>query len=132
MSFSSIFAQKDEKYERIKALKIGYITEKVTLTPNEAKKFWPIYEKYSQELDNLHSQSRKCKKNGCENIDMLTEKEALEILKKDAELSDKIHRINKEKDTQLLSVLSAKKLLLLKNAEKEFYKKLMKQYKKEK
>lgn len=132
MSFSSIFAQKDEKYERIKALKIGYITEKVTLTPNEAKKFWPIYEKYSQELDNLHSQSRKCKKNGCEKIDNLTEKEALEILKKDAELSEKIHQVNKEKDSQLLGVLSAKKLLLLKNAEKEFYKKLMKEYKKEK
>ena len=58
----------------------------------------------------------------------MTEKEALEILDKDSELMGKILQTNREKDKELLKVISAKKLLLLKNAEKEFHRKLIKQY----
>lgn len=127
VSFSA-FSQEDGNYERIKTLKIGFITEKINLTPAEAKKFWPVYDKYSQLLHDLHSQIKTCRKKGCEK-DNLTEKEALEILKKDSELGDQIWKTSKEKDKELLKVISAQKLLLLKDAEKEFHRKLMKQYK---
>lgn len=127
VSFSA-FSQEDGNYERIKTLKIGFITEKINLTPSEAKNFWPVYDKYSQLLHDLHSQIKTCRKKGCEK-DNLTEKEALEILKKDSELGDQIWKASKEKDKELLKVISAQKLLLLKDAEKEFHRKLMKQYK---
>ncbi len=127
VSFSA-FSQEDGNYERIKTLKIGFITEKINLTPAEAKNFWPVYDKYSQLLHDLHSQIKTCRKKGCEK-DNLTEKEALEILKKDGELGDQIWKTSKEKDKELLKVISAQKLLLLKDAEKEFHRKLMKQYK---
>lgn len=127
VSFSA-FSQEDGNYERIKTLKIGFITEKINLTPAEAKIFWPVYDKYSQLLHDLHSQIKTCRKKGCEK-DNLTEKEALEILKKDSELGDQIWKTSKEKDKELLKVISAQKLLLLKDAEKEFHRKLMKQYK---
>ncbi len=127
VSFSA-FSQEDGNYERIKTLKIGFITEKINLTPAEAKNFWPVYDKYSQLLHDLHSQIKTCRKKGCEK-DNLTEKEALEILKKDSELGDQIWKTSKEKDKELLKVISAQKLLLLKDAEKEFHRKLMKQYK---
>ncbi|ATA88372.1 hypothetical protein [Capnocytophaga stomatis] len=125
----SLFSQKEDNYERIKTLKIGYITEKIDLTPDEAKVFWPIYEKYSETLHNLHDQARSCRKKGCERKKDLTEKEALEILKRDSELGDKIRQVSKEKDKELLKIISAKKLLLLKDAEKEFHRKLMNHYK---
>lgn len=128
VSFSA-FSQEDGNYERIKTLKIGFITEKINLTPAEAKKFWPVYDKYSQLLHDLHSQIKTCRKKGCEKKENLTEKEALEILKKDSELGDQIWKTSKEKDKELLKVISAQKLLLLKDAEKEFHRKLMKQYK---
>ncbi len=127
VSFSA-FSQEDGNYERIKTLKIGFITEKINLTPAEAKNFWPVYDKYSQLLHDLHSQIKTCRKKGCEK-DNLTEKEALEILKKNSELGDQIWKTSKEKDKELLKVISAQKLLLLKDAEKEFHRKLMKQYK---
>lgn len=128
VSFSA-FSQEDGNYERIKTLKIGFITEKINLTPAEAKNFWPVYDKYSQLLHDLHSQIKTCRKKGCEKKENLTEKEALEILKKDSELGDQIWKTSKEKDKELLKVISAQKLLLLKDAEKEFHRKLMKQYK---
>lgn len=127
ISFSA-FSQKEHNYERIKTLKIGYITEKINLTSNEAKVFWPVYEKYNEILHNLHCQAKSCRKKGCERKKDLTEKEALEILQKDSELNDKIQQMNKEKDKELLKIISAKKLLLLKEAEKEFHRKLINQY----
>lgn len=48
------FAQKgggkQERAERLKALKIGFITEKLALTPDEAKGFWPIYDEYEAKM----------------------------------------------------------------------------------
>lgn len=35
---------------RLEALKIAYITNKLNLSPEEAQKFWPIYNSYSVEL----------------------------------------------------------------------------------
>lgn len=124
-----IFSQEEGTAERIKTLKIGYITEKINLTAAEAKNFWLVYDKYAEILHDLQCQARTCRKKGCEKKENLTEKEALDILKKDSELMDKIWQTNKEKDKELLKVISARKLLLLKDAEKEFHRKLMKQYK---
>ncbi|GIM60897.1 hypothetical protein [Capnocytophaga canis] len=125
----SVFAQKEDNYERIKTLKIGYITEEVSLTAEEAKKFWPIYEKYNKILHDLHTEAKTCRRHGFSKKENLTEKEALEILKKDTELGDKISKISKDKDKELLKVISARKLVLLKNAERDFHRKLMTQYK---
>jgi len=35
---------------RLEALKIAYITNRLNLSPEEAQKFWPIYNQYSLEL----------------------------------------------------------------------------------
>ena len=123
-----VFSQEEDYTERIKTIKIGYITEKINLTSDEAKEFWIVYDKYSQILHDLHNQVKECRKKGCEKKKNLTDAEAIEILKKDDELNDKIWQINKEKDKELLKIISAKKLILLKDAEREFYKRLMKQY----
>ena len=36
--------------EKIKALKIAFITQRLQLTPEQAQKFWPIYNQYDNEL----------------------------------------------------------------------------------
>lgn len=35
---------------RIETLKIAYITQKLNLTTDEAEKFWPVYNKYMEEI----------------------------------------------------------------------------------
>jgi hypothetical protein len=49
-SLSGIKAQDGEK---IRSLKIAFITQKLQLTPDEAQKFWPIYNQYDQEIRQL-------------------------------------------------------------------------------
>lgn len=35
---------------KLEAVKIGYLTRRLDLSPEEAQRFWPIYNKYSDEM----------------------------------------------------------------------------------
>ena len=62
VSISSIFAAKaqdgqpgdeNQRQEKIKALYVAYITEQLSLTPDEAQKFWPLHTQFSNELKSV-------------------------------------------------------------------------------
>ena len=44
--------------ETVEAIKIAYFTKKLNLTPEEAQKFWPIYNQYFEELRQIRQQNR--------------------------------------------------------------------------
>lgn len=50
VGLSRVNAQNGEK---IKALKIAFITQKLQLTPEEAQRFWPVYDQYENEIKAL-------------------------------------------------------------------------------
>ncbi|MEO8765765.1 MAG: hypothetical protein ABI416_15805 [Ginsengibacter sp.] len=56
-SLSGIKAQDGDgdntRAEKIQALKIAFITNKLQLTPGEAQKFWPVYNQYDNEIRRL-------------------------------------------------------------------------------
>ena len=49
-----VFAQEQQpdpkQEEKIQALEIAFISRKLDLTPDEAQKFWPIYNEYKKEV----------------------------------------------------------------------------------
>ena len=51
-------AQPNVRLERFKALKVAFITEKLDLSPKEAQGFWPIYNKYSNDSDEIRQKQR--------------------------------------------------------------------------
>ena len=53
-SLSQIKAQ-EPNGEKIQALKIAFITQKLQLTPDEAQKFWPVYNQYDNEVRNIEA-----------------------------------------------------------------------------
>ena len=40
----------EKKQQDIEALKVAFISKELELTPDEAQKFWPVYNQYSKEL----------------------------------------------------------------------------------
>lgn len=44
--------------EQIDAIKIGFITKKLDLSPDEAQKFWPVYNQYSGEIRRARVENR--------------------------------------------------------------------------
>jgi Spy/CpxP family protein refolding chaperone len=53
--------------EKIKAMKVGMITNELRLTESQAEKFWPIYNAYADEKNEIHQQVRKLSRNNGEN-----------------------------------------------------------------
>jgi hypothetical protein len=52
-------AQDDQKEGgRLEALKIAYLTKKLDLTTEEAQRFWPIYNKYMDEIRGVRQEQR--------------------------------------------------------------------------
>ncbi|MGJ8550236.1 sensor of ECF-type sigma factor [Winogradskyella wichelsiae] len=123
----SLFAQKFDR-EKIKALKIAHITGKLDLSKSEAQKFWPIYnanENAENELREKSMTRRKEKK-----AENLSESEAktllLDMEKTEIQKTDLKSKYLKE----LLSILPAKKIIKLYQAEHSFRQKMFEEYKK--
>jgi hypothetical protein len=59
-SFSILKAQdgNDTRAEKIKSLKIAFITQKLQLSTDEAQKFWPIYDQYENEINSLRLENK--------------------------------------------------------------------------
>ena len=57
----SVTAQDDlpesgsKRQEKIKALYVAFITERLVLTPDEAQKFWPVHTQFSNELKGVNN-----------------------------------------------------------------------------
>jgi len=124
----NVSAQKHKRFEKIKAHKIAYITDKLDLSSQEAEKFWPIYNQYDKELHQLEIIDRRkiiqsiALKGG---IKGLSEKEAQTKLVELDVIEKAIFHKRKEKFKKIEKILSAKKLLLLHKAEKDFKKELL-------
>jgi len=56
LQFSS-FAQQNN-FEAIESEKVAYITKELKLTPSEAQRFFPIYNKYNEEMWDLRKAKR--------------------------------------------------------------------------
>jgi AAA15 family ATPase/GTPase len=75
---------------RLQAYKIAYLTKKLNLTPQEAQRFWPIYNKYQEEIRTARINNKKQKTEEIE-----TEEQLLNIRKKYNDDFAKV--LNKEK-----------------------------------
>lgn len=129
---SIVFSQEqEEKREKIKTLKIAYITEQLELTTTEAQKFWPIYNSYDEKQFTIrHTKMRglisKIKDKG---IDSLSESEAKTIVGQMESYEEELYYLKKQYIKDILKVLPAKKIIKLKKSEDEFNRKLLRQFK---
>jgi hypothetical protein len=129
----SIYSQeKKGSKEKIKALKIAYITEQLNLTPNEAEKFWPIYNIHDEKHRTLRSELRfEIKKTIKEKkfINTLSEKDAERLVLLKLSIDHQIHESEKKFIDQIKNIISYKKIVKLQLAEMDFGKHLIRRYK---
>lgn len=126
---SSSFGQsRSETREKIKALKVAYLTEQLQLTKQEAEKFWPIYNNYDEKLTQLRINDRYAIKKKIEasgGKENMSEKEAKEITQTILSIEQKSYETLKEFTAKLSEVISYKKILTLQIAEREFNRKML-------
>lgn len=121
-------AQPVSKRDRIDALRVTYITQKVNFTTQESQVFWPLYNEYSDKLENARKSFRQqFVKN--KDFTIATDKEAEAYLNAELNLKQKEYELYKEYFEKFKKILSVKKVALLRRAEEEFRKELIKNIK---
>jgi len=124
-SFSNLQAQdREENRERIKAMKVAYITQEMNMTPELAQKFWPIYNNYECKKMDL----RRREHDEIDNIETLTENEAEKLIKEYQDIENEEYQIKKLLFSDLKKIISAKEIIKLQKLESDFNKKLWKEY----
>tara|TARA_R110002012_G_scaffold322033_1_gene554000 strand:+ start:10103 stop:10555 length:453 start_codon:yes stop_codon:yes gene_type:complete len=122
------YGQRDVDKDKIKTLKIAFITEKLNLSPQEAQGFWPIYNDYQAEKDKLRQKEYVEIRSKINDADKLSEKEAATLLNKVMLHENEENKLLENFMGKVTKVISAKKTLLLLRSEDEFKKQLIRQY----
>lgn len=126
--FLAGIAQNGGGKEKIKKLKIAYFTENLNLTSEEAQQFWPVYNAYDDKNLELRVTGFHKIKNKVKDMEQMSESEAVKILARLEKIEDEMHENKKALMKKLKKILPAKKIIRLKKAERDFNRKLMKQF----
>ncbi|MDL2262091.1 hypothetical protein LJC11_01145 [Bacteroidales bacterium OttesenSCG-928-I21] len=129
LNFSgNIFSQEKIDEKAMKAEKVAFITDRIGLTVKEAQDFWPIFNEFDEKMNDFFDNERHLLMELEQKSETLSEKELTEKI--DKLISIKIERANLEKEfhEKYKKVLSAKKVALFYQSNKEFRKHLMKKY----
>jgi len=133
LTTSTIVAQQQMQLNRqkVKALKTAYLTEALDLKPNEAEKFWPVYNLYSGKIQKLRMQlegglQREIKFAG--GVENLSENDAKTLIDKSVVFEQQMTDNKIKLVEELSKIISAKKIVMLKKAEKDFNRRILQEY----
>jgi hypothetical protein len=123
----SVLGQGRPGMDRIKSLKVAFITERVGLTSKEATMFWPVYNEHEEALAQIRRKERVEIRSKMADFENLTENDASKLLDQLIGLEQDKQELNIIFMSNIREVISPKKTFLLIKAEEDFKKRLLKQ-----
>ena len=124
----SLSSQEKQDWEKIKSLKVAFITERLDLTSKEAQSFWPIYNEHQTKKEGFFRVERFEIGSEIKNLDTLSEAQASELLMRMQKLEEEKQKAEKSYIEKISKTISAKKTILLMRSEEDFKRQLIKQY----
>ncbi len=122
-----VFGQGGPGREKIKTLKVAFITERLGLTSAEAQAFWPVYNEHEKNIQRIRRMERVEIQAKLIDMDLLTQSEASELLNQLIELEKTKQDLNIAFLKKMNTVISPKKTLLLIKAEEDFKRRLLRE-----
>ena len=123
-----LMGQSEEQIEKFKKDRKIYFTEKLEITDEEAKAFWPLYDDFSNRKMKLVEDERNTYSYAHKNADNLSDQEILDILKKVNKLKEDQLKLEAEYyQDKFLKALPAQKVLKLGKVEWDFRRHLMRE-----
>jgi hypothetical protein len=111
--------------EKVESMKVGFLTERLNLTSEEAKVFWPVYNKYEDELEVLRTSRRENLMNAKKNFDEMNDREIEKAVDNEIAFRQNELDLLKKFHPQFKQVLPIKKVAKLYRAEEDFKRKLL-------
>lgn len=121
LGFIQSFAQKGlnkQTQEKINAARIGLITERLNLSPEQAEKFWPIYKEFLTQRSGLKAEYDLAKSK----LDPKTasEEERKGLLDLGLKLKERSVGLERTYSDRMLKVISTQQVIALRKAEEDF------------
>ena len=127
---ANVFGKQGHRGEKVKALKIAFITEQLDLSSEEASQFWPIYNKYEEKINDIRKKERKeiiqVLRN---NFETITDAEANKLIDKSISSREQQRTFETQMINELRVAISPKKVIQLKRVEDAFKRKLLERFK---
>ena len=111
--------------ERVQAMKVAFMTNKLSLSPEQAEKFWPIYNEYQEKQTQLKRAFRKNK-----NINLISDDEVEQFINERFKLEEELLNLKKDCYQKLKSAISIRQIANIGKAENEFKATLLKEMQK--
>ncbi len=113
--------------EKVESMHVAFLTQKIDLTPEEAQKFWPVYNEFQKKRDALHTKKREDRKSMKASIDSLSDKQVESLVDAEMVFRQKNLDLEKEYHGKFKSVLPIKKVAKFYRAEEQFTHRLLDQ-----
>ena len=115
----------NQNRDRLNAYKIAFFTKRLNLTPQEAEKFWPVYNEFQDKRISIQTERQEINRNFNQNGLNMSDREMTEAGDRlvDLEIQEANHA--KEFHSQLKTILSPVKVLRLYQAENQFRQQLL-------
>jgi hypothetical protein len=120
------FGNPEVNHDKYYSQKIAFITDAVNLSPDEATAFWPLFNEQESKKKDLMKSMGKYRKDIASRFDELSEEEAKEALEFFQNHMKEMNALTLEYQNKYMEVISAKKVLLLLKAEKDFRRQMLK------
>ena len=111
--------------QRVRSMKIAFITDKLQLTPEQSQNFWPIYNAFE-------ARQRKIKRESGDSrsIESLSDKEVEQLIEKRFDTEQALLDAKRTYFEELKKVISIRQIAILPKAERQFKTFLLKEMQK--
>jgi len=113
-------SNKISKEQQIKSQKIAFFTDKIGLTPEEAEKFWPIYNRYWEIKNNIIANRKETMTYFANNSENMTEKEMFQYADSYINYEMQLAELLKEYHEKFKEILPIQKVMKIYLADYEF------------
>jgi hypothetical protein len=113
--------------DKIKSLKIAFITERLALSSEEATVFWPVYNEHEKVLENLRIKERQDIRGKLRNFDQMSDQQIRGLMDEFLELEKEKTERNHAFLKKMSDLISARKTFMLIKAEEDFKRRLLQQ-----
>ena len=110
---------------RIESFRIAFITRKLSLSPEESKAFWPVYDKYQAELKSIRQNQRDQRKNLRQDFEDMSDKDIEKFVDSEIQMRQNELDLMKKYNTQFKAILPIRKVALLYKTEEDFKRELL-------
>lgn len=115
--------------ERIKSERIAFITERLSLTSEEAQRFWPVYNDLHQQMEAIKKEQRQARKNLGDRLASMPDRDVEIAMNEDLNRQQQLLDLQRKATLDMSKILPPKKVAMLLKAERDFKMELLRKMK---